>query len=248
MRGPDGCPWDRRQTLSDFKVYLIDEAYEVLQAMDAADRKLLCEELGDLLFQIVFIARLAEEEGSFGIQQVIELIEEKMIRRHPHVFGDSSVSTAQEVLDQWEAIKASEGKSSGSSILAGVPESLPALYRAYRLGLKAAKVGFDWPGPKEVMAKVKEELGELEERFCQGDRDGAAQELGDLLFALANLARHLEREPEGLLRQANQKFLRRFQQMEEALKERGRSLSDVTLEEMDRIWGEVKAREGVPSS
>lgn len=247
LRAPDGCPWDRKQTMRDLKAYLIDEAYEVLKAIDSSDRRLLCEELGDLLFQIVFIARLAEEEGSFGIRQVVEFIEEKMIRRHPHVFGDSRVSTAQEVVDQWEAIKAAEGKSPATSALGGIPEDLPALYRAYRLGLKAAKVGFDWPGLRQVMLKVKEELGELEERISQGDAHGAARELGDLLFALANLARHLQRDPEGLLRQANQKFSRRFEKMEEVLRASGRSPREAGLEEMERIWGEIKASEDVLS-
>lgn len=246
LRGPQGCPWDRKQTLQNLKVYLIDEAYEVLQAVDSGDPQLLCEELGDLLFQIVFMARLAQEQGSFDLEEVISRIEEKMIRRHPHVFGDASASTPQEVLNQWDSLKKAEGKSSGTSALSGIPEGLPALYRAYRLGLKAAKVGFDWPGPREVMDKVREELGELEKALEKQQTARASQELGDLLFALANLARHLGREPEGVLRQANQKFQRRFEMMEQALKARGMSPREAGLEQMEQLWGEAKAVEQEP--
>ncbi len=243
LRGPQGCPWDRKQTLQNLKVYLIDEAYEVLQAVDSGDPQLLCEELGDLLFQIVFMARLAQEQGSFDLEEVISRIEEKMIRRHPHVFADASASTPQEVLNQWDSIKKAEGKSYGTSALSGIPEGLPALYRAYRLGLKAAKVGFDWPGPREVMDKVREELGELEKALEKQQTARASQELGDLLFALANLARHLGREPEGVLRQANQKFQRRFEMMEQALKARGISPREAGLEQMEQLWEEAKAVE-----
>jgi tetrapyrrole methylase family protein/MazG family protein len=246
LRGPEGCPWDRKQTLQNLKVYLIDEAYEVLQAIDAGDPQLLCEELGDLLFQIVFIARLAQEDGSFDLEKVIQGIHEKMIRRHPHVFGHATASTPQEVLSQWDAIKKTEGKPAPTSALSGVPDGLPALYRAYRLGLKAAKVGFDWPGPREVMHKVREELGELERALEKQQTDRASQELGDLLFALANLARHLGREPEGVLRQANQKFQRRFEMMEQALKARGISPREAGLEQMEQLWEEVKAVEQEP--
>lgn len=246
LRGPKGCPWDRKQTLQNLKVYLIDEAYEVLQAVDSGDPQLLCEELGDLLFQIVFMARLAQEGGSFDLEEVIGRIEEKMIRRHPHVFGDASASTPQEVLSQWDSIKKAEGKPSGTSVLSGIPEELPALYRAYRLGLKAAKVGFDWHGPLEVMDKVREELRELEKALESGQTDRAAQELGDLLFALANLARHLDREPEGVLRQANRKFQRRFELMEQALKSRGMSLKEAGLEQMEQLWQEAKAMDRSP--
>jgi len=246
LRGPEGCPWDRKQTLQNLKVYLIDEAYEVLQAIDAGDPQLLCEELGDLLFQIVFIARLAQEDGSFDLEKVIQGIHEKMIRRHPHVFGHATASTTQEVLSQWDAIKKTEGKPAPTSALSGVPDGLPALYRAYRLGLKAAKVGFDWPGPREVMHKVREELGELERALEKQQTDRASQELGDLLFALANLARHLGREPEGVLRQANQKFQRRFEMMEQALKARGISPREAGLEQMEQLWEEVKAVEQEP--
>ncbi len=240
LRGPGGCPWDQRQGLHDLKAYLIDEAYEVLQAIDSGDRALLCEELGDLLFQIVFLAHLAREEGAFDMGQVLDGIEGKMIRRHPHVFGSGTVSDHREVSRQWDAIKATEGKSPRTSILSGIPETLPALYRAYRLGVKAARVGFDWKDAQDVLPKVREELGELEEALQAGDAAGAGEELGDLLFVLANLARHLGREPEGLLRETNAKFVNRFKWLEEALRRQGRSPAEATLEEMDRLWEKAK--------
>lgn len=248
LRGPRGCPWDKEQSLKNLKAYLIDEAYEVLQAVDSGDPQLLCEELGDLLFQIVFMARLAQEQGSFDLEEVIGRIEEKMIRRHPHVFGSARASTAQEVLDQWETIKNSEGKPHWDSALSNIPEDLPALYRAYRLGLKAAKAGFDWSGPQEVMSKLKEELKELEQAMEQGQKEQASQELGDLIFTAANLARHLDREPEGLLRFTNRKFQHRFQAMESALRAQGRSFKQATLEEMERLWQKIKTLEQEASS
>jgi MazG family protein len=240
LRGPGGCPWDRIQSMEALKVYLIDEAYEVLGAVDSGDRSLLCEELGDLLFQIVFMAQLASEEGAFDMEQVIRGIEEKMIRRHPHVFGRAEASTPAEVMGRWEEIKVQEGKAPRTSALSGIAEALPALYRAYRLGLRAARVGFDWPAPHAVLAKAREELEELEEALQGGNVRAASEELGDLLFALASLARHLGREPEGLLRDANAKFTRRFQHMEDALGRRGSSPAQSTLEEMERLWEDAK--------
>jgi len=240
LRSPEGCPWDRKQTLHDIKRYLLDEAYEVAQAIDSGDRDNLREELGDLLFQIVFIARLAEEDGAFDLEDVIEAIRDKMIRRHPHVFGDANLSSPQEVVKQWEEIKEREGKTKGSSILSGVAEDLPALYRAYCLGLKAAKVGFDWKGPRDVMEKVREELAELEEALEAGLLQEASEELGDLLFVLANLARHLGRDPEGVLRKTNEKFIGRFQEVERALAEKGRTLDNASLEEMESLWESLK--------
>lgn len=240
LRGPGGCPWDQRQRFDDLKAYLIDEAYEVLQAIDSGDRALLCEELGDLLFQILFLAHLAQEEGAFDMRRVMEGIEEKMIRRHPHVFGSGTVSDHKEVSIQWDAIKAAEGKPPRDSLLSGIPETLPALYRAYRLGGRAARVGFDWKDAQDVLFKVREELGELEEALHTGDPGAAGEELGDLLFALANLARHLGREPEGLLRWTNTKFANRFKWLEEELRKRGRSLTEATLEDMDDLWERAK--------
>lgn len=243
LRSKDGCPWDREQTMNDVKVCLIDEAYEVLEAIDTGNRKLLCEELGDLLFQIVFIAHLAEEEGAFDMDEIIREIEEKMTRRHPHVFGEAEVSGAQGVLRQWETIKAQEGKSPRTSLLSGVSEDLPALYRAYRMGLRAARVGFDWENKEELLRKVREEIREFEEALSTGDGHGADEELGDLLFALANLARHLDREPEGLLRRANAKFEKRFRRMEEMARQRGTGLEGLSMEALDRLWEEAKDQE-----
>jgi MazG family protein len=243
LRSPEGCPWDRKQTMEDLKVYLIDEAYEVLDAVDSGDRGLLCEELGDLLFQIVFLAQLAQEEEAFDMDGVTRGIEKKMIRRHPHVFGDAQVSGAGEVVDQWEIIKATEGKKPRTSVLSGVPDTLPALYRAYRLGLRAGRVGFDWQSREQVLSKVREELNELEQEVRKGDLQAATEELGDLLFVLANLARHLNREPEGLLRKTNIKFVKRFQWLEETLSERGFTPREASLDEMDQLWEEAKAQE-----
>jgi MazG family protein len=229
--------------MRDLKVYLIDEAYEVLDAIDSGDRRLLREELGDLIFQIIFLAQLAQEEGAFDMEDVIRGIEKKMIRRHPHVFGDTRVSNANDVVDQWQSIKAEEGKPPRTSALSAVPETLPALYRTYRLGLRAGRVGFDWKGPQDVLNKVREELAEVAHELHHGNTETAAREVGDLLFALANLARHLDRDPEGLLRETNLKFVTRFHWLEDALRKQGLTPSQVTLEEMDRLWEEAKARE-----
>ncbi len=243
LRAPDGCPWDQRQTMKDLKAYLLDETYEVAEAIDSGNRSLLCEELGDLLFQIIFLAHMAQEEGAFQMDDVIRGIEEKMIRRHPHVFAEGRAATAQDVLRQWEAIKVQEGKKPRTSVLSGVSRTLPSLYRAYRLGHRAARVGFDWERREEILAKVREELGELEVSIQRGDLEEAGEELGDLLFVLANVARHLGREPEGLLRKANAKFTRRFAKVEETLVARGTTPAEASLEEMDRLWDAAKAEE-----
>jgi MazG family protein len=229
--------------MEDLKAYLIDEAYEVLEAIDSDRRDHLCEELGDLLFQVLFLARLAEEEGAFDIDEVMARIEEKMVRRHPHVFGKVRVSDVQEVKDQWERIKAQEGKAPRSSMLSGIPSTLPALYRAFRLGLRAARVGFDWESLQAVMGQVREEWEELNRALENKDIPRVEEELGDLLFALANLARHLRREPEGLLRRANAKFEHRFMQMEALARSRGLRLPDLHPEELESLWKEVKERE-----
>lgn len=244
LRSPEGCPWDRKQTLHDIKRYLLDEAYEVIQAIDSGNRDNLREELGDLLFQIVFVARLAEEEGAFDLWDVISSVHEKMVRRHPHVFGDVNLNSPQEVMKKWEEIKEREGKPKGSSVLSQVSEDLPALYRAYRLGLKAAKAGFDWETPIQVMDKVREEMSELAEAIQAGLPEEAKEELGDLLFVLANLARHLGSDPEGLLRRANKKFVERFQKVERALAQRGKTPEEASLEEMEELWDSLKKQKG----
>jgi MazG family protein len=253
LRGPDGCPWDREQDYGSLRGYLVEECYEAAEAIDRADPAALCEELGDLLFQIVFLARLAAEDRHFDIGDVIDGIAAKMIRRHPHVFGDDDAATAEEVLVKWEAIKRQEKRARGAagnddrgeapSVLDGVPRALPALLKAQRLGTKAARVGFDWDGPAPVLGKVREELGELSAALAGGDADGSREELGDLLFAIAMLARHLEVDAEAALERTNAKFVRRFREVESELERRGERADQVGLEELERLWHEAKRRE-----
>ncbi|MBI4561840.1 MAG: nucleoside triphosphate pyrophosphohydrolase [Candidatus Rokubacteria bacterium] len=238
LRGPGGCPWDREQTRDSLKPFLIEEAYEVLEALDSGQREALLEELGDLLFQVVFHARLAQELGEFSIADVLEHLVAKMTRRHPHVFGDRTVTSAQEALSQWEAIKHAEGKT--RSVLDGVPRSLPALLRAQRLQAKAARVGFDWQSAESASAKVQEEAGELEAALARGDHDRVREEFGDLLFSLVNVARLLGIDAEGSLQTAAAKFRRRFELMEAEIAASGGSLSDTPLDELDRVWERVK--------
>ena len=246
LRDPGGCPWDREQTLRTLTPYLLEEAHEVIEAIEAGDVAHHKEELGDLLFQVVFQARIAREEGKFDFAQVCEVIADKLTRRHPHVFGDVSVSGSREVVQNWERIKADERKQKGQearSAIGGVPVSLPALVRAERLTEKAGAVGFDWPDADAVLAKVREELDELTEAMGSGARDRIEHELGDLLFAVANLGRWLKVHPEEALRGTLRRFESRFQHIERALAERGRSPRESTLAEMDALWNEAKERE-----
>jgi MazG family protein len=247
LRDPGGCPWDREQTYASLRGFLLEEAYEVAEAIDDGDPEHLREELGDLLFQVVFLSKLAKEEGRFDAADVIEGIATKMIRRHPHVFAEDSAEDAAEVLRKWEEIKKREkeeaGKEARASLLDGLPRALPALVKAQRLGDKAARVGFDWPEPAAVIAKVEEELGELREAVRGEDAAAAAEELGDLLFAAAMLGRKLGVDPEAALEAANAKFRRRFAGVEQALREQGVPLEQAGLERMDRLWNETKARE-----
>jgi tetrapyrrole methylase family protein/MazG family protein len=243
LRGPDGCPWDREQTRRSIKPYVIEEAYEVAEAIDENDPNELCTELGDLLLQIVFHAQMAHEEGLFTIADVVRSINEKMVRRHPHVFGDLAVKDADEVLRNWARIKAEERKDrDDNSIVAGVPRALPALARAQRLSEKASRVGFDWPGPDAVLEKVREELHEVEEALVRADRAAVAAELGDLLFALTSLGRHLDLHAEEALQGANERFLRRFRYIEARLAEQQRDIHAASAEEMNALWDEAKAR------
>ncbi|MFQ5898521.1 MAG: nucleoside triphosphate pyrophosphohydrolase [Candidatus Methylomirabilia bacterium] len=246
LRGPGGCPWDREQTRESLRPFLLEEAYEVLEALDSGQRGALLEEFGDLLFQVVFHAQLARELGEFSMTEVLQQLVEKMIRRHPHVFGDRTVGSAGEALTQWEAIKHAEATRGGArrSVLDGVPRTLPALLRAQRLTSKAARAGFDWPTPEAAWEKVKEEVSEVEQALSQGDRVRTRQELGDLLFSLVNVARLLGLDAEGVLQQAVEKFRSRFTRMEAAVTGGGRSLSEAPLEELDRIWERVKAADG----
>jgi tetrapyrrole methylase family protein/MazG family protein len=235
LRAPDGCPWDREQTHQTLRPHLLEECYEVLAALDADDPQLLREELGDLLLQILLHAQIAVEEGEFSLAQVAESIIAKLIHRHPHVFGDVRVADAQEVLRNWEQIKQEERGEKGG-LFSGLPPSLPALARSQEIQKRAARLGFDWPDREGVWAKVEEELGELRE----AQEEGRASELGDLIFVLVNLARWLGVDAESALREANERFIARFYQMEQVAAERGLDLGQMALDEMNELWEEVK--------
>jgi MazG family protein len=246
LRGPGGCPWDREQTWESLRGYLLEECHEAVAALDSGDRPEICEELGDILLQVAFLSRLAQEEGAFTARDVVRGIVEKMIRRHPHVFGDEQADDAEQVLRHWERIKKEEKVERGeprASLLDGLPPGLPGLLRAQRLGDKAARVGFDWASPAPVLDKIREELGELETAIERDDPDAAADELGDLLFSAAMLARKLDRDPEAALERANRKFMRRFRGVEERLAAAGEELADVGLDRLESLWREVKAGE-----
>src|SRR5256884_3484799 len=246
LRDPGGCPWDREQTLRTLTPYLLEEAHELIEAIEAGDVAHHKEELGDLLFQVVFQSRIAREEGKFDFAQVCDAISDKLTRRHPHVFGDVAVSGSREVVKNWERIKADERKQKGESprsAIGGVPVSLPALVRAERLTEKAGAVGFDWPDARSVLAKVREELDELAEAMEGGVPERVEHELGDLLFAVANIGRWVKAHPEEALRGALRRFESRFQHIERRLAERGKSPLDSTLAEMDALWDEAKQRE-----
>lgn len=241
LRAPGGCPWDREQTHASIKPYTIEEAYEVVEAIDAGDDRELCTELGDLLLQIVFHAEMAEERAAFTIRDVVQAISDKMVRRHPHVFGDTEVSGADEVLRNWSRIKAEERRhSNDASVLAGVPRAMPGLLRAQRLGEKAAHAGFDWSDAGGVLAKLREELGEIEAALAAGDTTQASAELGDLLYAATSLARHLGAVAEDSVKQAADRFSARVRHMEGALAARQRALRDASPEELDALWEAAK--------
>ena len=240
LRAEDGCPWDREQDHRSLRPYLIEEAYEVLDALDREDDPSLREELGDLMLQIVFHAQIAREEGRFDIEDVLQTHVQKLKRRHPHVFGDASVSGSDQVIANWEEIKRQEGK---RSILDGVPRYLPALLRAYRVQEKAAGVGFDWEDVDGVLSKVDEELEEFREACAQRDPEQIEEELGDLLFSLVNVARFLNAHPEDALRRTADKFIRRFQFIESEIERTGRNLDTASIEEMDALWEKAKAGE-----
>lgn len=244
LRGEEGCPWDREQTHDSLKPFLVEETYEVLEALEANDRGRFREELGDLLFQILFHAQISAERGEFTIEQVLEKITEKMIRRHPHVFSGSQVADTQEVLFNWEEIKRQEkGMQRSTSALDGIPRDLPALLRAHRLQDRASRLGFDWPDVKGAYGKAEEELSELRAALEEGDRGRVEEELGDILFSLVNIARFVEINPEEALRKTIGRFVQRFHYIEEGLKQQGRDLREVDLEAMERLWQEAKERE-----
>src|SRR5437763_7247191 len=243
LRGPNGCPWDRKQTLPSLKPFIIEESYEVVDAIDRDDRLDLCEELGDFLLQAVFIAELTREEGSFDIYDSVTAIHEKLVRRHPHVFGDVEANDAEQVLVNWEKLKNEERKAENKGVLSGVPQSLPALLRAGRLTEKAARVGFDWRRTQDVFDKLDEEIGELHEAIESGDKSKVHDEIGDLLFTIANIARKLNVNAEEALQSANRKFTRRFEAMERGVREKGQNLDQLALEEMDALWDAAKTLE-----
>jgi MazG family protein len=243
LRGPNGCPWDRKQTLPDLKPYVIEEAYEVVDAIDREDRAGLLEEVGDLLLEAVFIAEITREEETFDVYDSITAIHDKLVRRHPHVFGDVVADDAEQVLVNWEKLKSEERKAENKSVLSGVPRAMPALLKAGRLTEKAARVGFDWRRAEDVLEKLDEEVAELKEAVAAGDQAEMHDEIGDLLFTIANIARKLSVNPEEALQSTNRKFMSRFEAMEAYVHERGQNLDQLTLEEMDQLWDEAKAAE-----
>lgn len=238
LRDSEGCPWDRAQDHKSLRPYLIEEAYEVLEAIDQNDPDKLAEELGDLLLQVVFHAQIADEKGEFNIEDVCRKISEKLIMRHPHVFKGQKRLTADQVVDQWEEVK--RDNKADYSVLDGVPRSLPALLKAYRIQEKVGRLGFDWKNAAEVMSKLKEEVGEFESALRSKDSEAMHYELGDLLFSIVNLSRHLGLRAEEALENTNKKFIKRFQFIEKKLAQNGKTLADTTLEEMDALWEESK--------
>lgn len=256
LRGPRGCPWDRQQTLDSLRPFLLEETYEVLDAIDRGDRESLAREVGDLLFEGVFLAQIGAEEGTFTVADALDAVTDKLVRRHPHVFGRGGrsssrgargrrarVETPDQVVEQWEALKAAEQAEAGDTrgVLAGIPRSLPALLRAYEIGSRAAAVGFDWERAEDVIAKIDEEVEELRRAVGGESPARVEEEIGDLLFALANLCRKLGVEPESALRRANDKFTARFATLERRLASRGRSVHGASLEELEAEWQALKA-------
>ena len=243
LRGPEGCPWDKKQTPDSLKPFLVEECYEVIDALDEGKPDKIKEELGDLLFQIIFHARIAVERGHFSIDDVITAIHEKMTRRHPHVFGDEKLATDKEVLANWEEIKKKEkGHEDRKSILEGVPKELPSLLRAHRLQERAARVGFDWNHLNEALPKLDEEIAEFKESLKAEDAGKIEEELGDVFFMLVNVSRFLGVNPDEALRKTISKFIHRFRYIEEHAANAGKSLNDMTLDEMEALWQEAKKK------
>ncbi|HYZ86590.1 MAG TPA: nucleoside triphosphate pyrophosphohydrolase [Bryobacteraceae bacterium] len=246
LRAPDGCPWDREQNFDTIKPYLLEETYEVMNAIDAKDWPELAEELGDLLLQPVFFAQMAAEQGHFRIEDCLEAINNKLIRRHPHVFGDASAADAEAVKQRWAEIKAQEKldkQKPAEGLLEGIPRNAPALAEAHQISLKAAGAGFDWESDAQVLDKLDEELQELKEATGTSDQEHVEHEIGDLLFVLVNLARFYKVDPEQALRKTNQRFRRRFAHVEQGLASQGKTLENATLAEMESLWQEAKAKE-----
>jgi nucleoside triphosphate diphosphatase len=255
LRAPDGCPWDREQTIDSLKPFVLEETYEVLEAIDRHDHAALCEELGDFVFEAVFVAQLESEAGRFTIADSLKSVADKLVRRHPHIFareaGEASLDTAGQVRTRWEEIKAQERASrqadgtaaAAKSLLSGLAPSLPALLRAFHIGTRAASVGFDWSGAGDVVTKMQEEVDELRQVMDAPsiDHARAEEEMGDLLFTIANLSRKLGIEPETALRKANDKFTRRFGTLEQSVAASGRAMKDMTLEELEAEWQRLKS-------
>ena len=247
LRGPQGCPWDQEQTRETLKPLLVEEAYEVLEALDNSDSQELCDELGDLLFQVIFHSCIASEKGEFDINDVCRRSYEKMVGRHPHVFGESSYKTSQELLKDWEEIKTAEREAAGKtvsrkSLLDGIPSKLPSLYFAYQISSKAARVGFSWENIEGIQEKLLEECEELCVALEEGDEEKVKDEMGDLLFSAVNMAQHLQVDPETALNRASRKFSVRFKAMEEFFSEQGKMLQEVDVQEMEICWQEQKRR------
>lgn len=237
LRGPNGCPWDKEQDHESLKPYILEEAYEVLETIDNKDYTSLKEELGDLLLQTVFHAQVAKENGHFDIEDVLKTLSNKLITRHPHVFGEVEIKSSEDQIVHWEKIKQKEGK---KSAIDGVPKDAPALLRAQRIQQKAATVGFDWDEREQVLAKVTEEIHELEVEIDQNNQDAIEEEFGDLLFALVNYARFVHVNAEDALRKSIDKFSTRYRKVEEKILSQGKTMQESTLEEMDKIWNEIK--------
>jgi MazG family protein len=238
LRSPEGCPWDREQTLNTLKSFIIEEAYEVIQAIEADDTQELKEELGDILYEIIFASQISSEEGKFGIDDVVDQLYYKLVRRHPHVFGEEKAKDAEEAVKRWHGEKMKEKERKRT--LLQIPRSMPALLRAQRVGEKASQVGFDWTKAQDVIEKVKEELAELERAIESDQKNSIKKEWGDLIFSLVNLARHLKLDSESSAHGAIDQFIERFSKVEEKAREKGRDLSELNLKEMDELWEEVK--------
>ena len=238
LRAPGGCPWDREQTLESLRAYVLEEAYEVIQAIELEDTDGLIEELGDFLFQVVFISQIGSEEGKFDMGDVTQRLHDKLIRRHPHVFGAKKAKDAEEALRTWNAEKLKEKK--GKPDLEEIPRAMPSLMRAQRVGEKAARSGFDWSDVSSALAKVKEELAELEREIEAGERDRSREEWGDLVFSVVNVARHLDIDAETTSHGAIEKFIERFSRLEEKVQAQNKEIPALSMERMDEIWEEVK--------
>jgi tetrapyrrole methylase family protein/MazG family protein len=246
LRAPDGCPWDREQSFASIKPYLLEETYEVMEAIDKEDWEGLCDELGDLMLQSVFFAQMASEEGKFRIEDSLDAINAKLIRRHPHIFGDSQAADAEAVKKRWDEIKVEEKKAKGQApqgLLDSVPRALPALVEAQHISSKAARAGFDWENAEQVLEKLEEELHELADARNGASQEEIEGELGDLLFVLVNLARFLKVDPEQALRKTNRKFRNRFGHVERGVKDSGKELGKASLPEMEALWQEAKSKE-----